>query len=235
MHVVVTRPQPGATAARWRGRGATVTVAPLLDIAARAWDPPADAPDAVAFTSANGVRLAGPGANAFKHLPVFAVGTATAAAARAAGWTDVRDVAARGGTATAVFAAASTAGVANLLHLAGTDRVAAAVPPGLAVAVREVYTAALLDLPGHVAGVIDGGRVDAVLLYSPRTAAHFGGQVDAAGIDRSRVALAVLSPAVAVAAGGGWRTVAVAATPDDIALFAAATALGDAAAVRRRA
>ncbi|MBV8971147.1 MAG: uroporphyrinogen-III synthase, partial [Sphingomonadaceae bacterium] len=86
MHVVVTRPQPGATAARWRGRGATVTVAPLLDIAARPWTPPPGEPDAVAFTSANAVRLAGAGADRYRALPAFAVGEATAAAARAAGW-----------------------------------------------------------------------------------------------------------------------------------------------------
>lgn len=224
MHVVVTRPQPGATAARWRGRGATVTVAPLLDVAARAWEPPAVPPDAVAFTSANGVRLAGPGAKPYHHLPAFAVGTATARAARDAGWTDVRD---GGGTAAALFAAAHAAGIETLLHLAGADRVAAAVAAGLTVVVREVYAATLLDLPAHVAALLDTGRVDAVLLYSPRTAAHFASQVDAGGIDRTGVALAALSPAVAAAAGAGWRAVAVAATPDDAALFAAVTALCD--------
>ena len=224
MHVVVTRPQPGATAARWRGRGATVTVAALLDVAPRAWLPPAVPPAAVAFTSANGVRLAGAGAAPYHDLPAFAVGAATARAATDAGWRDVRD---GGGTAAALFAAAAAAGVGTLLHLAGADRVAAAVPAGLTVIVREVYAATLLDLPPHVAALLDGGRVDAVLLYSPRTAAHFAAQADAAGIDRGRVALAALSPAVAAAAGGGWRRVAVAATPDDAALFAAATALCD--------
>ena len=93
--------------------------------------------------------------------------------------------------------------------------------------VREVYAATLLDLPAHVAALLDGGRVDAVLLYSPRTAAHFAAQVDAAGIDRGGIALAALSPAVAGAAGSGWRAVAAAVTPDDTALFAAATALCD--------
>lgn len=223
MHVLVTRPQPGATAARWRGRGATVTVAPLLDVAARAWTAPATPPDAVVFTSANGVRLAGAEAARYRHLPAFAVGGATATAAREAGWSDVRD---GGGSAAALFAAAHDTGVRDLLHLAGVDRIAAELPPDLAVTVREVYAATLLDLPPHVAALLDAGRVDAVLLYSPRTAAHFGGQVDAAGIDRGRVAVAALSPAVAAAAGGGWRAVATAATPDDVALFAAATALG---------
>ncbi len=229
MHVVVTRPQPGATAARWRGRGATVTVAPLLAVAARPWTPPTTMPDAVAFTSANGVRLAGTQADAFRALPVFAVGGATAAAAREAGWADVRD---GGGTAAALFAAAAGAGVGDLLHLAGVDRVDAAVPAGLHVTVREVYAATLLDLPRHVAAQLDAG-VDAVLLYSPRTAAHFARLVDAAGIARGGIAIAALSPAVAAAAGTGWRAVAVAATPDDAALFAAADTLCDKAAPRR--
>jgi len=223
MHVVVTRPAPGATAARWRGRGVTVTVAPLLSIAARAWTPPAAAPQAVAFTSANGVRMAGVGAEAYRHLPLFAVGDATARAATAAGWTDVRD---GGGTAAALFAAVAAAGFTTVLHLGGVERVAAVIPPTLTVVVREVYAAALLDLPSHVATLLDGGRVDAVLLYSPRTAAHFAAQIDAVGIDRGHVAIAALSPAVAAAAGSGWRGVAVAATPDDAALFAAAGSLG---------
>lgn len=223
MHVVVTRPAPGATAAKWRGRGVTVTVAPLMTIAARAWTPPDDVPPAVAFTSANGVRLAGPGAEAYRALPTFAVGTATARAAADAGWTDVRN---GGGTATALFAAVAAARFASVLHLAGVDRVAAIVPPGLTVVVREVYVATLLDLPGHVATLLDGGRVDAVLLYSPRTAAHFATLVDAAGIARGHVGIAALSAAVARAAGTGWRAVAIAATPDDTALFAAAGSLG---------
>ncbi len=222
MHVVVTRPQPGATAARWRGRGATVTVAPLLDVAARPWTPPEGVPAAIAFTSANGVRLAGPQADRYHGLPAFAVGGATAAAARAAGWSDVRE---GGGTAASLFAAAAAAGIGDLLHLGGVDRVAAAVPAGLTVTVREVYAAALLDLPAHVAGLLADGGADAVLLYSPRTAGHFARQIDAAGISRGRVALAALSPAVAAAAGPGWRAVGVAATPDDAALFAAAQAL----------
>ena len=224
MRVLLTRPQPGATAARWRGRGTTVTVAPLLDVVARAWLPPTTMPDAVAFTSANGVRLAGAAAAPYHDLPAFAVGGATAAAATAAGWRDVRD---GGGTVATLFAAASVAGVGTLLHLAGADRVAAPVPAGLTVVVREVYAALLLDLPAHVAALLDAGRIDAVLLYSPRTAAHFAAQVDAAGIDRGGVALAALSSAVAAAAGGGWRAVAAAATPDDAALFAAASALCD--------
>ncbi len=223
MHVVVTRPSPGATAARWRGRGVTVTVAPLLSLAARDWSPPAAPPPAIAFTSANAVRLAGSAADAYRHLPAFAVGTATRRAALDAGWSDVRD---GGGTASALFAAVAAAGFAAVLHLAGVDRVAAAVPPGLVVTVREVYAATLVDLPPHVAALLDGGRIDAVLLYSPRTAAHFARQVDAAGIARAEVGIAALSAAVAAAAGSGWRAVAVATGPDDDALFAAATQLG---------
>ena len=44
------------------------------------------------------------------------------------------------------------------------------------------------------------------------------------------LALAALSPAVAAAAGAGWRAVAVADSPDDRALVAAASALCDKAA-----
>lgn len=222
MHVLVTRPAPGATAAKWRGRGATVTVAPLMAVAAHDWTPPSEPPGAVAFTSANGVRLAGAAADAYRALPAYAVGTATAAAATAAGWTDVRD---GGGTATTLFARAAADGVTTLLHLAGVDRVAATVPTGLSVTVAEVYAANLLDLPSHVATRLDERRIDAVLLYSARTARHFARQIDTLAVARGGIAIVALSAAVAAAAGSGWRAVATAASPDDDALFAAATAL----------
>ena len=38
---------------------------------------------------------------------------------------------------------------------------------------------------------------------------------------RATIALAAFSPAIAAAAGDGWRTIVTAATPDDAALFAA--------------
>jgi len=92
LRVWVTRAQPAAeaTAARLRALGFEPVVAPVLEIR-----PLADATldlvgvDALAFTSAAGVS-AFAGLTTTRDLKVFAVGEATAGAARAAGFRDVR-------------------------------------------------------------------------------------------------------------------------------------------------
>jgi uroporphyrinogen-III synthase len=163
------------------------------------------------LTSAFAARLAGPGAAVLRHLPVFAVGGATARAALEAGFTDVR---AAGGTAQALLDAVAAAGITSIVHLAGEDRTASVVPTGLAVATRTVYRAQLLPLAALPA-------VDWVLLYSPRTAAHFAAEVERLGVARSSVNVAAISAATLAAAGDGWRETAVASEPSEDALLAA--------------
>jgi uroporphyrinogen-III synthase len=228
VRLLVTRPQPaaGASAARLTAMGHDVQVSPLLAPVAVDWTPPDEPPRALLLTSASAVRL-GNLPVAWRTIPVFAVGSATAAAATAAGWSDVRD--ARGDVA-AALALAVRSSMTRLLHLAGADRTEVAVPPELTVDVATVYAARPAALSAEAAAALGAGAIDAVLLYSPRTAALFTAQADAAAIDRARVALAALSPAVAAAAGGGWRDIAVAADPHEDALFAALARLCDKAA-----
>lgn len=87
----ITRAQPGAdvTAERVRSLGHEAVVAPLLEISILE-DPRVDLEgvSALAFTSANGVR-AFAGKTPDRTLKVFAVGAATAQAARAAGFRTV--------------------------------------------------------------------------------------------------------------------------------------------------
>ncbi len=210
MRVLVTRPEPAAsrTAARLRALGHEAIVAPLLIPHAVAWALPPGDWQAVAFTSASAPALAGDRA-ALAHLPAYAVGEATAAAARAAGFTDVRSAR---GDASAVFALAASGGIARLLHLAGRDRSAASVPPGLTVGVVTVYAAEL-------AARLDTPPFDLALLYSVRTATRFAALFRG---DRSGVAVVALSAPIAAAAGTGWARVSVAAEPTEAALFAAA-------------
>lgn len=222
MRVVVTRPDPAATTARFRAAGIEVIENPLLVTAALGWEPPDAPPDAIAFTSANGVAYAGAGAGRYAGLPVFAVGAATMAAAQAAGWADVRY---GGGTAAALFDWVAAAGVGRVLHLAGADRVAVTLPPGLRVIGRAVYAAALVPLGPAAAAAVRAGAV--VPLYSARTAGHFAAEVDRLGLVRFGVDIAAISAAVAIAAGDGWRTVATATAPTGDALFAATLRLCD--------
>lgn len=211
MDILVTRPQPGgeATARRLRALGHRVTLAPLMATEAVAWLPPATPPSAIMLTSGFAARLSD--ASTYHALPVFAVGTATARAAHDAGFTDVRD---GGGTAQALLDRAAAAGFGDILHLAGADRVAVTLPVGLRLATVVVYRARLLPL-------LAAPVADWVLLYSPRTAAHFAAEVDRMGQPRADIAIAAISAAALAAAGAGWREARAAAQPDEDALLAA--------------
>ncbi|MEY2884235.1 MAG: hypothetical protein RL490_1959, partial [Pseudomonadota bacterium] len=140
MRLLVTRPWPGgeASAARLRSAGHDVIEAPLLATEAVTWDAPATTPDALLVTSAAAARLAAAPA-ALRALPCHAVGAATAAAARAAGFGDVRI----GPGAVQPLLDTLTG---DILHLAGEDRTPVDLPPGLSLATAIVYRARLLAL-----------------------------------------------------------------------------------------
>lgn len=211
MRLLVTRPRPGgeASAARLRALGHDVTETPLLATEAVAWNALASPPDALLLTSAAAARLAAAPAN-LRALPCHAVGAATAAAAREAGFGDVR---LGPGSVQPLLDLLS----GTVLHLAGENRTAAVLPPGLTLTPIIVYRARLLPLAALPA-------VDLVLLYSARTARHFAAEHDRLGGNRSETALLVISPGVAAAAGPGWRDIGIAATPDDNAMLAAIAA-----------
>ncbi len=222
MRVLVTRPQPGAsaTAAKLAALGHDVLVAPLLTIEPRDWEMPGVPVDALVLTSANAVRLWSDRIAIFRHLPVFAVGGATAAAARRSGFCNVTE----GDDGVAALAVTlASRGLGRVLHLAGEDRTPADWPAGVSVETRTVYAAIpAAALPGAVAAALAQGAVATSLLFSPRTAAVFARLCDAHRIDRSGVAIAAISAAACEAAGPGWRWAAVAGCPTEAALFAAA-------------
>lgn len=209
MRVLVTRPQPGAdaTAARLRALGHDAEVLPLLATESIDWALPATLPEAVMLTSAASVRHAGPGADVLRHLPAHCVGTATAAAARAAGWQDVHQ-----GPGTAQALLDTLAG--RVLHLAGEDRTAVTPPPELTLDIRTVYRACLMAMPA-----LPGA--DLVLLYSARTARHFAAEWDRLGGRRGDIAVLGISCQALAAAGTGWRLARAAPAPTEDALLAA--------------
>lgn len=92
MRLWVTRAQPGAeaTAERLRALGHEAIVSPLIESAPLPFEADLDGVDALAFTSARSPELFAAAAPASLGLPVFTVGDATAEAARAAGYGDVR-------------------------------------------------------------------------------------------------------------------------------------------------
>lgn len=214
--VAVLRPEPGgsATAARVEASGLSAIRLPLFHVAPRAWTPPDRARfDSLLLTSANAVRHAGPDLMLFAHLPVLAVGAATADAARSAGL-DLR-LTGTGGV-NDVLIAAARAGFSRSLHLSGQDR----TETDIAVEERRVVYASdpapvaaerVIALTGSVA-----------LLHSPRAAERLASLAKAAGLSCDSVRLAAISTATAIAAGDGWDSVMVAPVPTDAALIALA-------------
>ncbi len=199
MKVWITRAEPGAgeTAKRLMHLGHEPLIAPLLVVR-----PLVDAsPDltgigALAFTSANGVRAFAE-LSSRRDLPVFAVGEATAAAARDARFTDVHagpsDVAALAAEIvdrrTTLQGAVLHAGAAEPAgDLAGALQASGVAVRSVAlyqtVAAPPLSPALLAQLPG----------VQAVLLHSPKAARALA-SLSTPGLDLNGAHLLGLSPA----------------------------------------
>ncbi|MET1111515.1 MAG: uroporphyrinogen-III synthase [Allosphingosinicella sp.] len=210
MRLLILRPEPGAseTAGRARAMGLEPVVAPLFAITGVA-GPPVEAMryDAVLLTSANGARHAPAGLTA---LPCFAVGESTAAAARAAGFAEIRTGPSDGAAAAAMMAGA---GIERALHPCGRDHLEVEAP-GVEIERRIVYAA---EPVAHE--LFEGPAV--AMLHSARAAARFA---ELAG-DKGAIAVAAISEAAAAAAGEGWAAKAVAPAPRDQALLELAAKL----------
>lgn len=215
-HALVLRPEPGnaATAARLTAAGWAPVLLPLFTVAPLPWMLPPGPHDALLLTSANAVRHAGPGLDRLRGLPVVAVGAATAAAAIEHGLS----VAAVGKTdAVGALSLAQDHGWHRVLRLAGRDRTRL---PG--VVDVPVYANVAIDPPAGALRVASNG---VALLHSARAAHRLAALIDRDRVARSTVRLAAISPSVAAAAGDGWHGIAVAASPTDVALVAAAATL----------
>jgi uroporphyrinogen-III synthase len=217
--LLVLRPEPGGavTVARAEAAGFATTAVPLFAIVPVTWNPPDPAAhDALMLTSANAVRQAGEALATYRHLPTYAVGEATAAAARAAGFRDIHT----GQTdATELLDRMAANGVKRPLHLTGREHRDAA-HPALTITRHIVYAADPVPaLPASAGEALAAGAIG--LLHSPRAASLFATLV----ADRATIRIAAISPATAQAAGAGWRTIAIATAPTDTALLEAAASL----------
>jgi uroporphyrinogen-III synthase len=209
--IAVLRPEPGnaRTAALVAAQGGQAIRLPLFAVTATAWTPPDPAGfDALVASSANAFRHGGDGLSALRDLPVWAVGRATARAAAEAGFTVVQT----GDRDAAALIAAIPPGL-RLLHLAGRERIA--IPRAHAV---TVYASDPVAIPPDAVAALTGS---VALLHSARAAVRLAALVKR----RGAIDLVAISPAVAMAAGTGWASVAVPPRPDDAALIALALSL----------
>jgi uroporphyrinogen-III synthase len=211
--LLVLRPQPGADATLGKARalGLDTVAVPLFEIEPVEWQAPQAAGfDGLLLTSANAVRFDGEGLAALRGLKVYAVGEATAEAARAAGF----DIAATGDAGVGRLLGSIDPDL-RLLHLCGAHRheTPDARQEVTAVAVYRAKPVADPDLRS-VEGSI-------ALIHSPRAGRRLAELV----ADRGSISIAAISAAAAEALGDGWKEVAVADQPNDDALLALAARL----------
>lgn len=233
MRVLVTRPgeDGDALAAALRARGHEAVIAPMLEIRAPAPGAPRpelDGVQAVLFTSANGVR-AFAALTPVRDLPVFAVGDASARAARAAGFARVESA---GGDVAdlARLVRARCDPAAGALYHAATSRLAGDLKgdleaSGFALRRETLYeSAAAESLPAAARAALESGELDAATFFSPRSAATFVALVRAAGLEGTctRLAAFCLSAPVAEALRPlPWRAMEITARPTQDSLLAA--------------
>lgn len=230
MRLLVTRPRPDAehTAELLRHAGHEPIVTPLLEIVPA--NPPGEIPQsgvqAYLVTSANGARALAAATD--RHdVRVFAVGDASAGAARDAGFADVQsadgDVDDLAGLVRECLDPADgmlvhAVGSVSAGNLAGT--LAAA---GFDARAVVLYEARVFDvLPAAAGEALRDKRADGVLLYSPRTARSFAALAEKAGLAPAlgSVRAFCLSDAVAKALPDRlFAGVQVADRPDQAALF----------------
>jgi len=216
--LIVTRADPGgaATVERAKALGLDARHLPLFAARPLDWAVPADGFDALLLTSAQAVRLAGPGLANLAGLPAYAVGPATAAAAEAAGLAVVMT---GPGDGQSLLDAMASRRIGRILWLCGHDRSAFDARDAQVTPV-PVYAVDPFDPPPGWDEAVAGPAV--LLAHSVRGAARIAELVGSA---RAHLSLVAISGAVAAAAGEGWRDIAIAEQPHDASMLAAARIL----------
>jgi uroporphyrinogen-III synthase len=223
--VLITRPEPGATetAARLTALGLIPIIAPFLSIVTR----DIRAPDRVAatlLTSRNAVFACSP---SLHNRPVFAVGTATATQATAAGFSRVFN--ADGDATTLARLVADTLSPADgSLFLPtgqgqGADLAASLRQRGFHVLRRVAYRVSGVPvLPEPAATHLRQRQLAAAMFFSGETARHFVRLLHAAELSDavSDVEAVSISERAAMALRGlPWRRISVAAKPNQDAML----------------
>lgn len=213
MRVWVTRTQPHAeaTAERIRSLGHEPVVAPVLEV--RFLDPAIDTDgiDALAFTSRNGVRSFAR-LSAQRDLPVFTTGEATADTAREVGFGDVST--AKGGVEDLAALIVRRASARTVLWPAPIE------PAGDLVGLLESAGVKATAVPAYEtrSASIQAPVANCVLIHSAKAARIVAGLSRALPVKEMDV-LAISEAAAAPLVNSGFRSVAVAAHPNETALL----------------
>ena len=233
MRLLLTRPQPDSEklARDLTARGISSVIEPLLNIIVRG-GPPLDTTGvaALAFTSANGVH-AFTKRSSRRDIAVFAVGDATARAARVAAFKDVKSAMGDVADLAQLITQTLSPKAGPILHPAANqvagDLARRLTNAGFAYRREVIYRAEKIStLSTETRTAIARGDIDGVVLMSPRTGRVFTELMIRSGLaDRAAyMTVFCLSTTVAVSAGGlPWCKVKTAARPEQNAFMALLT------------
>lgn len=229
MRLLLTRPveDSKAFALQLAEIGIQTLIAPLMTIEVDAESVPGMGDvQAILFTSANGVRAFAT-VSRERSIPVFAVGDASAHAARDAGFDSVESAAGDVDDLARVVQIKCDPIEGALLHVAGSD--VAGDLGGALKAIGHDYRRAVLytarpagRLPDEVAAALAKGALDGVALFSPRSAVILEALVEEAGMTPklARLSAFALSENVAAALHAErWQAVNQADAPNAAAML----------------
>ena len=231
---LITRPaeDAGPLLEALNRRGHDGIIAPMLRIAFPDEPEPLNLEDAqgVIFTSANGVR-GFERIEVRRDLPVFTVGDASAASARAAGFRRVASASGAIGDLADLIRRSVRPDKGVLVHVGGNrlagDLAGMLRPEGFAIRREIVYRSeAVPVMPASAQAALEGGAVAGALFFSPRTAEVFATLAQAAGLNDRLGGITALCLSSAVArqlerscALDVWAAVKVAERPATDALL----------------
>jgi uroporphyrinogen-III synthase len=246
LRALVTRPRREAEplAVRLAERGIDTVIEPMMTIVdpvgvdsvsvGRGVVPDFAGVRAILCTSANGVQALARACDE-RGVPVFAVGDATARAARGAGFAAVESAGGDVDDLARLVAARLRPGEGRLLHVAGSETAGDLAGrlglAGFAVERAVLYEARAADaLSPATARLIDDGAIDLALFFSPRTAAIFGRLAETANVAgglRATTALSISSAADEALGDLPFRARLIATAPTQAALLALVDTLSD--------
>ena len=234
MRILLTRPQADSEklSAELRYLDHECLIEPLLQIdffkdEAAQLKNALDNVQALLVTSANGIEAFAKNSPR-KNLPIYAVGDATARKARALGFARVESANGNVDDLAALVDANLDPKQGDLLHIAGTkvagDLATQLDRSGFAYRRIVLYKAQQrTDLSFEAIDAISKGHIDAVMVFSPRTAETLTKLMKRSALQDKTVDIIVfcLSPEVAGALDNmTWKQVLIASTPTEAALIA---------------
>lgn len=230
MRVLITRPLAEAEplAETLESRGFETCISPVMEIVSLEFAPPRDKSyQAVVLTSGNAVGALAT-AELPSDIPIFCVGDATARRLDETAYSDVRSASGNSDDLVALITRDLAPGDGPLLYLSGmmiaANIGAALVAAGFAVERHVVYRAQAVAAPDEaVVAELASGTIDAVLLYSPRSARIFLDHLKVAKLDlmaKEMTAYCISNAAADVARNLQWRKVVVASRPSQNDLLA---------------